>query len=94
MLRIKEVIKSRKTTAKELAAKIGISEGALSLAINGNPTAETLEKIASALGVSPADLFERRGDFIAFVRLNGETHTFESAGALKAFADTLPTSEQ
>lgn len=57
MLRIKEIIKAKGITAKELAAKIGISEGALSLAINGNPTVETLEKIASALGVPVSDLF-------------------------------------
>lgn len=57
MLRIKEIIKAKGITAKELAAKIGISEGALSLAINGNPTVETLEKIASALGVPVSELF-------------------------------------
>ena len=57
MLRIKEVLKQKGMTAKELAAKIGISEGALSLAINGNPTVETLEKIATSLGVSVSELF-------------------------------------
>lgn len=57
MLRIKEVLKAKGITAKELAAKIGISEGALSLAINGNPTVETLDKIASALGVEVSELF-------------------------------------
>lgn len=57
MLRIKEIIKAKGITAKELAAKIGISEGALSLAINGNPTVETLEKIASSLGVPVSELF-------------------------------------
>ena len=57
MLRIKEIIKAKGITAKELAAKIGISEGALSLAINGNPTVETLEKIALALGVPVSELF-------------------------------------
>ena len=58
MLRIKEIIKAKGITAKELAAKIGISEGALSLAINGNPTVETLVKIASALCVSVSELFD------------------------------------
>lgn len=57
MLRIKEVLKAKGITAKELAVKIGISEGALSLAINGNPTVETLDKIASALGVEVSELF-------------------------------------
>ena len=57
MLRIKEVLKAKGITAKELAVKIGISEGALSLAIHGNPTVETLDKIASALGVEVSELF-------------------------------------
>lgn len=57
MLRIKEILKAKGMTAKDLAAKIGISEGALSLAINGNPTVETLDKIAVALGVEVSELF-------------------------------------
>lgn len=58
MLRIKELIKAKGLTAKELSAIIGISESALSLAVNGNPTVETLQKIATALGVSVSELFE------------------------------------
>lgn len=58
MLRIKELIKAKGLTAKELATVIGISESTLSLAVNGNPTVETLQKIAAALGVSVSELFE------------------------------------
>lgn len=58
MLIVKEILKSKGMTAKELAAKIGISEGALSLSINGNPNLQTLERIASALGVPVGTLFE------------------------------------
>lgn len=57
MLRIKEIIKAKGITAKELAAKIGISEGALSKSLSGNPTLERIEQIASALGVPVSDLF-------------------------------------
>lgn len=56
-MRIKEVLKEKGVTAKELAVRIGVSQPAMSFAINGNPTAETLTKIASALGVSVGDLF-------------------------------------
>lgn len=31
----------------------------------------------------------RKGDFIAFVRRHGITHTFDTEKALKEFADTL-----
>mgnify|MGYP000117706639 CR=1 FL=1 len=44
-------------TAKELAVKIGISEGALSKSLSGNPTLERIEQIANALGVSIPELF-------------------------------------
>ena len=57
MEQVKEILKRRGMTAKELAAKLGISEGALSKSLSGNPTLERIEQIASALGVPVADLF-------------------------------------
>lgn len=57
MIQIKELLKRRGMTAKELASKIGISEGALSKSLSGNPTLERLEQIAAALGVEVAELF-------------------------------------
>ena len=47
-LRIKEVIKEQGTTVQELADKMGISRVGLSQHINGNPSVEVLERIASA----------------------------------------------
>lgn len=58
MLQLKELLKRKGMTAKDLALKIGISEGALSKSISGNPTLERINEIATALGVSPAELFE------------------------------------
>ena len=54
MLRIKEIAKSKGLTLTEIAEKLGVS---LSNSINGNPTVETLQKIADALGVHVSDLF-------------------------------------
>ncbi len=56
--RIKEICKERNITQKELAEKIGISAVGLAKALAGNTTVGTLDKIASALGVSVAELFE------------------------------------
>lgn len=94
-MRVKELLKQKGMTAKELAAKIGISEGALSQSIKegANPNLQTLTKIATALNVPISALFEVERDFIAFVRRNGETHTFESEHALKEYAATLPDAE-
>lgn len=58
MLRIKDLLKEKGVTAKELAERIGVSQPAISFAINGNPTVETLEKIAKALDVTIHELFE------------------------------------
>lgn len=57
-MRVKELLRERNITAKDLAKKIGLSEGALSQSINGNPTLERLEQIATALGVTVPELFE------------------------------------
>lgn len=52
-------------TAKELAARLGSSEGALSQAINGNPTLEKIKAIAEALEVPVAQLFDYGGSLAA-----------------------------
>jgi transcriptional regulator with XRE-family HTH domain len=58
-LRIKEVIKEKGMTITELADVMGINRVNLSNMVNGNPTFETLNKIADALGVPVTELFER-----------------------------------
>lgn len=57
-MRIKEVIQEKGLTINKVAELIGVNRVSLSSAINGNPTVETLEKIANALGVSVSELFE------------------------------------
>lgn len=58
-LRIKEVIKEKGMTITELADKMGINRVNLSNMVNGNPTVETLNKIADALSVPVTELFEQ-----------------------------------
>ena len=57
MLQLKDLLRRKGMTAKELAVKIGISEGALSKSLSGNPTLERIEQIAAALGVAVPELF-------------------------------------
>lgn len=61
MLRVKELLKERGLTAKQLAQMLGIAEASLSMQIkNGaNPTLSSLEKIAKALDVPVYELFEK-----------------------------------
>jgi transcriptional regulator with XRE-family HTH domain len=60
MLRIKEVRENKGMTQGMLAEKAGISQKMISRYERGEqePTAGKLEDLASALGVTPGDLFE------------------------------------
>lgn len=57
-LQIKKAIKEQGTTVQDLAKKMGITRVGLSQHINGNPSVEVLERIASALDVPVTELFE------------------------------------
>lgn len=48
-------------TSMEVASKLGVTPESLSRSINGNPSLETLERIAEAIGLEVVDLFERTG---------------------------------
>jgi len=55
-------------TQKALSKQIGLSAVGLSKAINGNPTKDTLEKIAAALNVPVIELFEPPHPAASFAR--------------------------
>ena len=90
-LRIKELCKKQGMTLQGLASVVGISQNSISGLATGKqkPSFDTLEKLASALNVEIGELFTPRNDFIAFVRMEGETHTITSKEELKEFADSL-----
>lgn len=58
-MRVKELLREKGMTAKELAGILGMTETGLSIAISdkGNPPLKRLEEIAAALGVSVPELF-------------------------------------
>lgn len=56
-LQIKELLKVKGINQKTLAEKLEISPIGLNKIINGNPTLETLKKIANVLNVEVKDLF-------------------------------------
>ncbi len=62
-MRVKELLKERGMAAKELAAKLGMTETGLSIAISdkGNPPLQRLQQIATALEVPIVDLFDTPG---------------------------------
>lgn len=88
---IKEIIEEKGLTSAKVADKMGITPAAFSLAISRNPSVKTLEKIANALGVEVSELFRPKDDFIALVRNQGETLTFQKRGELKDYVENWNT---
>ncbi|HAQ18417.1 MAG TPA: transcriptional regulator [Prolixibacteraceae bacterium] len=59
MLRVKEIAKEKRLTIADVAKRMDVQAPALSRIINGsNTTTDTLQKIANALDVPIAELFE------------------------------------
>ena len=56
--RIKEICREKGMLMESLAAVLSIHPNSLTRNIKGNPTIETLEKIAAALNVPVVELFE------------------------------------
>lgn len=84
-LRIKDIIKERGTSIQNIADAIGINRVTLSNSINGNPTIETLDKIAKALDVDVTELFKQpsKDGLIGIVRYNGKPYEINSIDDIK-----------
>jgi transcriptional regulator with XRE-family HTH domain len=59
-MRIKEIIKEKGFTVKQVADLLGMTSPSLSDAINGNPTVSKLERIAEVIGCDVSDFFEKK----------------------------------
>lgn len=57
MNRIKEILKEKEVTQIELASRLGVTRSSIVKTLAGNPSQETLEKIAVALNVPIWQLF-------------------------------------
>lgn len=77
-LKVKEVIKAKGLTMQQVADMLGITRDTLTRNINGNPTIETLEKIAKTLGTSVSDLLDED-------RLEEDQNTFTCPNCGKKF---------
>lgn len=82
--RILELCKEEGINQTELAEKIGLSRVGLSKAINGNPTVDTLERIATALNVPITELFSTdKQELCGHVEYKGVVYTIKSRSDLE-----------
>lgn len=90
-IRVKEICKEQGITIGELADRMQMVRESLSRAINGNPTLETLEKIANALGVPITELFVKPSDgkIVGFVKVGDTVHEVKSVEDVKDLAGKL-----
>lgn len=83
-LRIKEIMQEKGITQKKLAEDIGVAEISLSRSLRGNPTLETLERIATALNVPITELFSTdKQDLCGHVEYKGVVYTIKSRSDLE-----------
>jgi len=56
--RVRSIMKDRKITQKDLAARLGVSQNQVSQYLAGVPRLDTFLKIAAALGLEAAELLK------------------------------------
>ena len=85
--RIKQVLKEKNVTVSTLSEMIGITQPNMSSIITGkvNPSIDTLEKIALALSVPIAELFQPESDLYGIVQFKGKTYKLDSDRSLECF---------
>ena len=90
-LRVKEICKEKGITIGDVAEIMQMARESLSRAINGNPTLDTLEKIAKALDVPVSSLFDVESELYGLVQFKGKTYKIDSDQALQTFLNDYQT---
>ena len=75
---VRRLCKEKCKQMKDLAADMGIDPASLTRALNGNARLDTIQKIATALGVSLKSLFEPSDDMEGFIRIRDKVYQFNS----------------
>lgn len=90
-LRVKEIIKNKGLTMQEFADNLGITRDTLTRNINGNPTLETLEKIAKALDVDITELFavSRNSQVNGYLEINNQLYKINSITDIEKLLDEI-----
>lgn len=88
---INRIITEQKISQVRISELTGLSKTYISNFLSGrikNPTIETVQKIADAVGVSMSELFKSE-HFTAMVNYNGEMKQFNKVDDLKKFVEGI-----
>ncbi len=91
-LRLKEILKEKGVTGKELAEKVGVTANTISFIVTGKnyPSFDLLIKIAETLNVDIKDLFNStKSNDKVYLIIKNELHTFDSVEVLKEYVNEL-----
>lgn len=69
--RIRQFMKERSLTMNGLAEMMGVTAPAVLFHLNGNPSLDVLERIATALGVSMWDMMPIEADYVPYAKRIG-----------------------
>ena len=77
---VKRLCKEQKKQLKDLAAEMGVDPASLNRAMYGNARLDTIEKMATALGVSIKSLFDPIDDDTVegYIKIKGKIYQFNS----------------
>lgn len=82
---VKRLCKEQKKQLKDLAAEMGVDPASLNRAMYGNARLDTIEKMATALGVSIKSLFDPINDDTVegYIKIKGKIYQFNSKEELE-----------
>ena len=77
---VKRLCKNQKKQLKDLASEMGVDPASLNRAMYGNARLDTIQKMASALGVSIRTLFEPmdNDEVEGYIKVKGKIYQFNS----------------
>lgn len=92
---IKRTIKNKGYTISLVAEKMGINRVTLTNMVSGNPTYNTMSRVAEAIGCSVVDFFaderaeEKDTDFAAYIRYKGIHYTADNLEEFETIVEEI-----
>ena len=82
---VKRLCREQKKQLKDLASEMGVDPASLNRAMYGNAQLDTIEKMATALGVSIKSLFDPINDDTVegYIKIKGKIYQFNSKEELE-----------